>query len=340
VDLLYTPHGGGPAREFEAMAGLELHRVEPSRGLRRAAFYASKRLGGVPDTFARGAHPELLDATKQLLENRGHERIVAGDLSAAAILLPLSRTWPITYNAHNVLTAYERSRAGPSRFAYTLAGAFERRLLSRASESWMVSELDLQAARRLTPSARLRYVPNVVDVKAIEPVPARALPGRALLMVGDFLYEPNRAGRSFLIEEIMPPIWRHVPDARLTLVGRGLESWEAPDPRIEVAGFVEDLASAYRRCDCVVVPIREGGGTPLKFLEALAYGLPVIATPFAARGLAAVAGRHYREASDGASFADAVLGVLEDGAGEIAASGRSLAESSYSVEALARLIAA
>lgn len=340
VDLLYTPHGGDPAPEFEVMEGLELHRVDSSRGLRRAAFYASKRVRGVPDTFARGVHPELLDATRQLLENRGHERIVAGDLSAAAILLPLSRSWPITYNAHNVLTAYERSPAAPSHFAYALASAFERRLLSRAVESWMVSELDMEAARRLAASARLRYVPNVVDVKAIEPVPARALPGRALLMVGDFLYEPNRAGRSFLVEEIMPAIWRHAPDVRLTLVGRGLESWEAPDPRIEVAGFVEDLAGAYRRCDCVVVPIREGGGTPLKFVEALAYGIPVVATPFAARGLTAVGGRHYREASDCVSFADAVLSVLEDGAGEMAASGRALAESSYSVEALARLIAA
>lgn len=340
VVFLHVPHGGDrPAPEYQAIEGLELQRVSPSRGFRRAVFYARKRAGGVPDAFARGAHPELLDETLNLLERDGHERVIAGDLNAAALLLPLASRYPITYNAHNVMGVYEASDARRRPLVQAAVRAFERRLLARAAESWMVSRLDLDTARSLVPSARLRYVPNVVDVAAIEPV--APLPrGAGPLMVGDFLYEPNRAGRDFLLREIMPRVWHEAPQTRLTLVGRGLDGWRAQDPRVDVKGFVDDISAAYRHADCVVVPITAGGGTPLKFVEALAYRLPVVATPFAARGLDARAGEHYREGSDAESFAQGMLDVLSDGAPELAAHGRALAEREYSVEALARLIAA
>jgi glycosyltransferase involved in cell wall biosynthesis len=339
VDFAYVPHGGAPASEYEAIEGMELHRIEPSRGLRRAAFYLSKRAAGVPDEFARGAHPELLRVTRRLLAERSYERVVAGDVSAAAVLQPLSSEHPIVYNSHNVTGAYEQAGASAGRRSQTRAAAFERKLLSSAAETWMVSRLDLETAERLAPSARLRYVPNVADVSAIEP--ARPGPrGRGILMVGDFLYPPNQLGRSFMVEEVMPRVWQSAPEARLTLVGRGLDGWHAPDARIVLAGFVEDLAAAYGRSACVVVPITVGGGTPLKFVEALAYGVPVVATPFAARGLQAAPGEHYREGTDADSFAEGVLEVLRDGATQMAARARTLAEREYSVEALARLLAA
>jgi len=66
-----------------------------------------------------------------------------------------------------------------------------------------------------------------------------------------------------------------------------MPDWQAPDARIDVAGFVDSLAGLYAQADCVVVPIVEGAGSPVKFIEALAYGVPVVATPRAARGLAA-----------------------------------------------------
>lgn len=340
VTFLYVPHGGDrPAPEYEAIDRLELQSVSPSRGFRRAAFYARKRAGGVPDAFARGAHPELLDEALSLIERAGHDRIVAGDLNAAALLLPLASGYPITYNAHNVMGVYEATNGRRRPLAQAGVRAFERRLLARATESWMVSRLDLDTARALVPSANLRYVPNVADVAAIEPVGPHPR-GGGPLMVGDFLYEPNRAGRDFLLTEIMPLVWLHASDTRLTLVGRGLDGWQAEDPRVEVRGFVEDISSAYRSADCVVVPLTAGGGTPLKFVEALAYRLPVVATPFAARGLDAKAGEHYCEGADAESFAQGMLEVLQDGAPEMAARGRTLAEQEYSVEALARLIAA
>lgn len=340
VDLAYVPLGGeGPSPEYEAIPGVEFHTIVASRGLRRARVYAGKRLRGVPDECARGVSPELIEEASRLATVRGRGRIVVGDLNAATALLPLARRRAVTYNAHNVnsamVTAGGRGRPGVALAMRT----YERRLLKAAAESWMVSRADLEAAHRLVPEARLRYVPNVVDAASIRPV-APHPPGRRLLMVGDFLYEPNRTGRAFLLDEVLPRVWRELPDARLTLVGRGLDGFEVPDPRVEVAGFVDELPPVYAATDCVAVPLVEGGGSPLKFVEALAYGLPVVATPFAARGLDVVAGEHYLEAPDAAAFAAAVVGVLRDGAREVAARARRMAETSYSVEALAELIAA
>ncbi len=91
---------------------------------------------------------------------------------------------------------------------------------------------------------------------------------------------------------------------------------------------------------CAVVPLLQGGGTPLKFVEALAHGLPVVATTRAAAGLAAVDGEHCLLADGPEAFAMALLSVLRDGAPELGRRGRELAAERYSIEALTRLLEA
>jgi glycosyltransferase involved in cell wall biosynthesis len=156
---------------------------------------------------------------------------------------------------------------------------------------------------------RLRLVPNVVDVAAIEPV-AGSIEARRVIFVASFAYEPNRTGLRFLLDEVLPLVWRELPDVRLSLVGGGLEHPPSEDPRVQALGFVDDLAAAYASATCAVVPLLQGGGTPLKFIEALAYGLPVIATSRAAAGLDVVDGEHCLIADRAADFAQALVGVL------------------------------
>jgi polysaccharide biosynthesis protein PslH len=90
----------------------------------------------------------------------------------------------------------------------------------------------------------------------------------------------------------------------------------------------------------VVVPITEGAGSPIKFIEALAYGVPVVATPTAARGLDVAPGVHYSEGYNAATLAEAIMQVVRDGGAEMAVEGRRLAEREYSIESLAERIAA
>ena len=337
LTLLYARfEGDRPDEAFSSIPGVELREVLPSRGLERTRVYASALARGVPGGFARGISPELVSEATRLAAVPGRGRVVADGPIAMAALSGLARRRPVVYNAHNLESAFRHELAEES--GSRRLRRFERRLLARAEESWMVSELDMRAAEELCPQARLRYVPNVVDVEAIEPVSGVAAEQRAVF-VANFAYEPNRNGARFLLDEVFPRVWAELPDARLALVGGGLERAPSDDPRVEAAGFVSDLREAYASARCAVVPLLQGGGTPLKFVEALAYGLPVLATPRAAAGLAVSDGVDCLLAADAGEFAAKLVTVLRDGAPDLGARGRKLAAERYSVQALTRLLA-
>jgi glycosyltransferase involved in cell wall biosynthesis len=342
LTLLYVRFGASEAdAAFRAIPGVELQEVLPSRGLRRLLAYGAARLEGVPDGFARGVSHELAAQAERLAADPNCGRVIADGPIAAAALRRLAKRRPVIYNAHNLESGF-RHELDPSGISWLgrrrALRSFERRLLARSCESWMVSETDIAAARELCPSARLRYVPNVVDVAGIEPVSPRTDQQRAIF-VASFSYPPNRNGLRFLLDEVFPRVWAELPDARLALVGAGLEQPPSNDPRVETLGFVEDLSAAYASASCGVVPLLQGGGTPLKFVEALAYGLPIVATPRAAAGLEVVDGEHCLIASGSEAFAAALVSVLRDGMPELGRRGRELAVERYSIEALSALVA-
>jgi glycosyltransferase involved in cell wall biosynthesis len=341
LDLLYVRFGASaPDAAFRAIPGVELHEVVSSRGLQRLFSYGTARLEGVPAGFARGVSRELASETERLAADHGRGRVIADGPIAAAALARMARRRPVIYNAHNLESGFRHeleSDGNVSSGRHRMLRSFERRLLARSCESWMVSNADMTAARELCPTANLRYVPNVVDVAAITPV-SPAVDEQRTVFVASFAYEPNRNGLRFLLDEVFPRVWAELPDARLALVGGGLDQAPSDDPRVETHGFVENLAATYARASCAVIPLFQGGGTPLKFVEALAYGLPIVATPRAAAGLEVRDGEHCLIAQDGESFAAAIVRVLCDGAPELGRRGRELAAERYSIEALGELL--
>jgi glycosyltransferase involved in cell wall biosynthesis len=341
VDLVYGRFGAAePDRRFAELPNITLHPVERPGTAARLPAYARARLQGIPDDFARGIWPGIGAKVDELVEAPGSEapRIVAEGPVVAAGLLRLARRRPAVYVAHNLESSF-RHRLDESGMSLAALQRFERLLLETYAESWMVSEADVKGSEELAPGAGLRLVPNVVDVLATEPVAPRG-GQRAVAFVADFGYEPNRDGVAFLMEEAMPAVWERAADVELIVAGKGSGEIEVPDPRIKPQGFVPDLRDVYEKAGAVMVPLREGGGSPLKFVEALAYGLPVVATPLAAAGLEIEAGRDYFEApATGAGFADGILRALDPELGNpVARAGRELAERSYSIEALERCL--
>ena len=329
VDVAYVVHGADtPAPEYGGLENVNTLPLSASRGLRRGWAYARARSRGVPDDLARGVSPELAGAADSVPSG---DRLIADGPVVAAALLPLAGRRGAVYLAHNLESGFRGEGPG--------LAEFEREVLRTFSESWMATRADQRGASELAGGGiATRYVPNVVDVGRIAPVAPAG--GDVLLFVGDFTYAPNRAGLHFLVDEVLPIVWERRPGVRLLVAGRG-----APEPpsddRIEVLGFVRDLRSVYERADAAVVPLLGGGGSPLKFVEALAYGLPVIATSHAAGLLEeGTAREHFLVAGDGAEFADAVSSLFERPglARRLGTAGRELAERSYSIDALATLL--
>ncbi|HEX7278708.1 MAG TPA: glycosyltransferase family 4 protein [Solirubrobacterales bacterium] len=337
VELVYGAFGAeDPDPAYEGIENLIMHRVERPGALERLPAYARARLRRVPDDFARGIWPEVARRTAELAGDDAGTRVVAEGPVAAAALLGLASRRPAVYDAHNLESAF-RHRLDDAKMSQGGLERFERLLLETFSENWMVSPADMEGAAALAPGANLRLVPNVVDVAGIEPVPARA-DERKVLFVADLSYEPNRGGLRFLLEQAMPALWERAADVELVVAGKGSEAIEAGDPRVRPSGFVPDLRDLYLQAGAVAVPLLEGGGSPLKFVEALAYRVPVSATPRAAAGLEVKAGEHYAEGeTDGESFAAALETALDPARGNpLAAAGRELAEREYSIEALER----
>jgi glycosyltransferase involved in cell wall biosynthesis len=338
LDLLYVRFDRPrPDAAFASIPGVALHEVVPSRRARRLAAYTCARLSGVPPDFARGISRELAVESARMATTPERGRIVADGPIAAAALRGLAQRRPVIYNAHNVESGFRGELTSKGAGGLRGLRSFERGLLARASESWMVSAADMRAGHALCPHARLRLAPNAIDVAAIEPVSAPSPAPRAIF-VANFAYEPNRNALRFLLDDVMARVWRLLPDARLTLVGGGLERPPSSDRRVEALGFVDDLAGAYASCACAVVPLLQGGGSPLKLIEALAYGLPTVASPRAIAGLEVSDGEHLLVADGGEAFAGALVAVLRDGAPQLGRAGRRLVRERYSIEALARLL--
>ena len=339
VEVLYKHFGAEqPAPEYSRLGRVRLLDVIAARGPARALLYARARLAGVPLADARGLSPELASAAVEAAKVPGRGRVIADGPTVAASLC--GRGIDFVYLAHNVesslrptLPDFRRSCGSESKLR-----RFERRLLVAAQESWMASRRDVDLARELAPQAGLRYVPNVVDVGSVRAVPTERPSARRALLMGDYSYPPNVHALRFMMDEVMPRVWLVLPDAELLVAGHNLALPAGADPRIRPLGFVAQADDAYAQAACVVVPLLEGGGSPLKFVDALAHGLPVVATGRAAAGLEVQDGVHYRRADGAEAFARALADVLGAGAPQIARRGRQLAERAYSIEALAAIL--
>jgi glycosyltransferase involved in cell wall biosynthesis len=160
-----------------------------------------------------------------------------------------------------------------------------------------------------------------------------------LIMTGTLGYLPNLDAATWFIDRILPLVRERRPSAKLVLVGASppasMTRRAAID--VEVVGRVPDVQPYLDGGDLFIAPLREGGGSRLKLLEAFAVGLPTVATTVASAGIDAVAGTHLAIADDEAAFADAVVRLLEDSGarGALAQAARRLVEDRYDWRSIA-----
>ncbi len=192
------------------------------------------------------------------------------------------------------------------------AEAFQRLVaywLSRADGVLAAARGDADAIAQRAGRDRVDVVPNVVRARSVSRPPG----DQRLLFVGNLTYEPNRRAVLELAEAILPRVRRACPAATLDVVGPlddRLAAQLQGRPGIRVAGAVAGVVTWYSRADVVVAPLRQGGGTRLKVLEAFGMKRPLVATPAAVAGLDVVKDRDVVLADGPADFAAAIVGLL------------------------------
>jgi len=181
-------------------------------------------------------------------------------------------------------------------------------------------------------AARTAVVPNGVDTKAFARAPSPGQPD-LLLFFGALNYFPNQEGLLHFIDEVLPQIRRLRPGVRLQVVGPNAPSSlrDRRDQGVELVGLVDNVAAYLERAAAVVVPLRVGGGTRLKLLEALAMGKAVVSTRLGAEGIPVIDGQHLLLADDPTTFARQVTRLLEDPpfAERLGSEGRQLVMASF-----------
>lgn len=210
----------------------------------------------------------------------------------------------------------------------------EQQFCPQFAMNLVVSPEDEQILAGLVPGLETRVIPNGVDIKYFTP---RADPGgNTLLFCGGLDWYPNGEAMSYFFHTIWPMLTRVLPAVRMVVVGRKPTKWlqdlGSSDHRVQVTGFVDDVRPYFRKATIYVCPIRLGGGTRLKVLDALAMGMPLVGTSFACSGISVSHEKHALLADTPEAFVDQILRLIADPdlrAG-LAARGRELVCRDYS----------
>jgi glycosyltransferase involved in cell wall biosynthesis len=243
----------------------------------------------------------------------------------------------VEYEVFRRMSEGERSlpRRVFNRLEYLRCRRFEQAWWARADACVVTSERELPTVRACAPGTTVAVVPNAVDLDYFAPSSIPAEP-HTIVFNGILTYRPNVDGARFLIDEVWPLVHDRYPDARLTLVGRsdGVDTRSLMAPGVELVGEVPDIRPYINRAEVVAVPIRIGGGTRLKVVEALAMGRAAVSTALGCEGLAVLDREHLLIADDAPAFASRIFEAFESPAlrDSLGRAGRRLVEGSYSWE--------
>src|SRR5690606_13898117 len=182
------------------------------------------------------------------------------------------------------------------------------------------------------PTARFIVVPNGVDTDYFQP--GSAAPTFDLVFVGGTTWFPNKDALQFFADQVLPWIRARRPGVRVQWVGRATDEekrFYAQRHGITLTGYVEDIRPIVRQAACYVAPLRAGGGTRLKILDAWAMGKALVSTRVGCAGLTARDGENLLIRDDPRDFANGVFDLLENPVlrDRLAANARDTVERTY-----------
>ena len=220
-----------------------------------------------------------------------------------------------------------------------LVSLFENRCYAWFQQHLVISRQDRDALQ-VNKKETVNIVPNGVDIDFFHPMDAEKKID--VTFVGNMNYPPNIDGARYLVEEIMPLVWKRYPDTIVQVSGANpsREVKALASGNVWVTGWVDDIRHSYRGSRIFIAPMRIGTGLQNKLLEAMAMGIPCITTPMSFKPLDAEAGKHILTGNTAGELADAVIMLLENEklCNEIGKNGSDFVRSNYSLQHSSRLL--
>lgn len=258
---------------------------------------------------------------------------------------------PCLLTHHNIESTLMARRSkvegGPLQRFYV--GLQAKRLLRyEASESprfamnAMMSPNDSDDLQRIAPGVLTTLVPNGVDTQYFQPLQMEQ--DLAAIYTGGMNMYANKDAVLYFLKDIWPQVLRDHPNARFYAIGqdppRELQDIASKDTSVIVTGYVDDIRPYVGKAAVYVVPLRVGGGTRLKVLDALAQGKAIVSTSVGCEGIAVTHGKDILIEDDPKRFAAQVSGLFSNvqARATLAKAARELAVSTYDWAAIGQAL--
>jgi glycosyltransferase involved in cell wall biosynthesis len=260
---------------------------------------------------------------------------------------------PLALNHHNIESHLLRRRAA-SGSGLLRRWYFDRQagMVEEAERTWgrragvnlVVSALDGVRLQELSGDVAVAEVPNGVDLEFFRPSPSVAPKPWHMVFAGGMDWFPNREAMVYLAREIWPALRADNARRQMTVVGRHppdeLVAVARADSSLRVTGFVDDVRPYLTEAPIYLCPIRTGGGTRLKILDALSMSRALVSTDLGVEGLGLEDGVHYLRANTPGEFVHQLRLLESDDAlrQRLANAGRAFVEAHYSWHRIAQAL--
>ncbi len=285
-----------------------------------------RALGGVltgePYEF-RWLRSKEMTRRLQGLVSRFRFDVIHADTLGLAPYVSLIPSAGTVLNHHDIESALVRRRAISERgLLWRMFWTREAENLLAAERHWcplfdmnvVVSDDEGQLIRPFCQESDIRTVPNGVDINYFTPRPDPG--GTRLLFCGRLDQLANKGAITFFFNSIWPQLSGRLKSLEIDVVGKNPPAWlcelSRKDPRVHVPGFVDDVRPYFQQATIFICPIKDGGGTRLKILDALAMGMPIVSTTFAASGLTLRDGTHLLIADSPEAIIQQIIRLLDD----------------------------
>jgi len=296
---------------------LPLPVFEPGRSRSLAGLLALQ-----PRSAASTFSPQMRALVRRLQADLRPGTVVASQIDMAPYALGMARV-PRILDELELTAFHDQFASAPSLWLrlrrglmWTKRAGYTRRMVSAFDACTVVSDVERELALRISPQALPpTVIPNGVETHGPE-IDVRPVPG-TIVYAGSVTYSPNLDAVRFFVSEIFPLVRLKSPQATFTVTGStdGVDLADLKQiPGVRFTETLDDVRPTIAGSWLSVAPIRFGGGTRLKILEALSLGTPVVSTSKGAQGLGLVPGLHLLIGDTRDGFADAVAQLLGDAA--------------------------